>query len=152
MKQRLHAAMAPIDVLTREELEASMTTQMNAMVRDIYRGVGYHETNGSGDGAATVIIPGPESGFAWSVKIVSALLTVSTDTLTVFLGDSTTTAPIASIVPVTGFGGLFYAIGTFTSNTVVLKDARSITLASNSGILQYKVIAKQAPAEMVAKL
>jgi hypothetical protein len=151
-QQRLHAAMAPIDVLTRMELEETLTKHNDMLVRDIFRGVGYHETNGNGDSAAIVTVQGPESGYAWSIKIVSAQLTLTSDVLTVFLGDNTNSAPIATITPVTGLGGLFFSIGTFTSNTVVLKDARSITLASNSGILAYKIIAKQVPAEMVAKL
>jgi hypothetical protein len=37
--QRLHTQLAPIDVLTREELSAEMSTHMDAFVRDLYRGL-----------------------------------------------------------------------------------------------------------------
>ena len=39
MKQRLHANMAPIDVLTRLELEEAMTTQFSQHTRERFRGI-----------------------------------------------------------------------------------------------------------------
>src|SRR3984957_7924549 len=227
MKQHLHSHLAPIDVLTRVELEETMTSKMDTYIRDLYRGVSYHEENGNGDGALKIAIQGPESGYAWSVKIVSAQMTAiagtvpsqpavpastvaqqntnnfpvtvvisggtatstsvngvvvgggdgtfvvpafgsisvtysvaptwlwtgvaSPDTLAVFLGDNLITAPIAA-VPATPAFASFYSVQTFTSNVVVLKDSRTITLASSNGIFAYKLISKMVPAEMVAKL
>ena len=225
-KQRLHSNLAPIDILTRVELEETMTTKMDTYIRDLYRGVSYHEENGNGDGAHTLAIQGPESGYAWSVKIVAAQLTsfagaisqpavpastvpvqnpnnfpvtvvisggaatstsvngvvvgtgdgtfvvpaygsisvtysvaptwvwtgvATPDNLAVYLGDNLITAPIAAIPAVPAFGN-YYAVQTFTSNVVVLKDSRTLTLASTNGIFAYKLISKMVPAEMVAKL
>jgi len=226
VKQRLHTNLAPIDLLTRIELEETLSTKMDSYIRDLYRGVSYHEENGNGDGAKTIAVQGPESGYAWSVKIVAAQLTsfagaisqpavpastvpvqnpnnfpvtvvisggtatstsvngvvvgagdgtfvvpaygsisvtysvaptwlwtgvASPDTLAVFLGDNLITAPIAA-VPATPAFASFYSVQTFTSNVVVLKDSRTITLASSNGIFAYKLISKMVPAEMVAKL
>jgi hypothetical protein len=228
-KQRLHANLAPIDILTRVELEETMTTKMDTYIRDLYRGVSYHEENGNGDGAHTIAIQGPESGYAWSVKIVAAQLTAiagtvpsqpavpastvaqqntnaypvqvvisggtatstsvngvvvgagdgtfvvpaygsisvtysvaptwvwsnvggsTPDNLAVYLGDNLITAPIAAVPALPAFGS-FYAIQRYTSNVVVLKDSRTLTLASTNGIFAYKLISKMVPAEMVAKL
>lgn len=229
MKQHLHSHLAPIDVLTRVELEESMTHQMDTFIRDMYRGVSYHEENGNGDGAHTIVVQGPESGYAWSVKIVAAQLTAiagpvpsqpavpastvaqqnvnsypvqvvvsggaatvttvngvvvgagdgtfvvpaygsiaitysvaptwvwsnasasSPDTLAVYLGDNLITAPIAAVPAIAAFGS-YYSIQRYTSNVVVLKDSRTLTLASSNGIFAYKLISKMVPAEMVAKL
>lgn len=150
-QQRLHSSMAPIDVLTREELEATLDKTYDGFVRDLYRGVGYRELNGDGDGAPIVIIPGPESGYAWSLKIAS-VTTIAADVFSVFLGENiTVSAPVGNTPTVACVGG-FAGIITYTSNIVVVKDGRSITLATVNGIQEYKILAKQVPAEMVAKL
>jgi hypothetical protein len=38
-QQRMHTQLAPIDILTREELAAEMTTHMDAFLRERYRGL-----------------------------------------------------------------------------------------------------------------
>lgn len=146
--QRLHSAFAPIDVLTRVDLESMRYQWLEEATRTRLRGIDYIEQNGNGQAAALVTIPGPDMGYAWSVKIVSAVLTAAA-TLSVYLGDNINVAPIAQQT-LTGAGAV---ITTYTSNIVVIRDARVITLsASAGGINAWKVMAKQVPNEMVGKL
>lgn len=150
-QQRLHAALAPIDVLTRLEMEEVTHKELSNAVRMHYLGVDYREINGNGDGAAIVSIPGPESGYAWSLKI-AAITTLAADIFSVYLGENAiVTAPIGNTATVACVGG-FCGIVTYTSNIAVVKDGRSITLATVNGIQEYKILAKQVPAEMVGKL
>ena len=77
--QRLHAAMAPIDVLTRIELEEVMHKQMDVLIRDRLRGIDSARlppvaitstggtinlfAGGSSDGSG-----GPEQGDVWMLR------------------------------------------------------------------------------------
>lgn len=149
-EQRLHSALAPIDILTRLEMEQVQRKGMEAFFHQEALGVSYKEINGNAQGQASVTIDGPDSGYAWSLKLVSAVLSSSTDVLGIYLGDSTNTAPIGS-VPANTLGSTFPAITTFTSNVVIVQDQRSITLLS-AAINAYKIIVKQVPGEMVVKL
>lgn len=146
--QRLHSAFAPIDVLTRLDLEAMQHQWLEETMRVKLRGIDYIEQNGNGLGIAQVAVPGPDQGYAWSVKIVSVTVTAAA-TVSVFLGDNTNSAPVAQTI-LTAAGS---AISTFTSNIVVIRDSRVITLLTSAGgITTYKVLAKQVPNEMVGKL
>jgi hypothetical protein len=79
-QQRLHAAMAPIDVLTRIELEEVMHKQMDVLIRDRLRGIDSARlppvaitalttatlnlfAGGASDGSA-----GPEQGDVWMLR------------------------------------------------------------------------------------
>lgn len=146
--QRLHSALAPLDVLTRLELEAELSKGAELAERARVRGIDYMEFNGNGQGAATVSIQGPESGYAWSLKIVSAVVSQAC-TFLLYMGDNTITAPIGKVQT----SGADVAIVTFTSNIAIVRDARYLTLTvSAGGIAAYKLIAKQVPDEMVGKL
>jgi hypothetical protein len=149
-EQRLHSALAPIDVLTRLEMEEVTHKELSNAVRMHYLGVDYKEVNGNGDGAAIVAIPGPESGYAWSLKIAS-ITTLAADIFSLYLGENTIFPPIGNTPTIACVGG-FCGVVTFTSNIAVVKDGRSITLATVNGIQQYKILVKQVPAEMVGKL
>jgi hypothetical protein len=77
--QRLHAAMAPVDILTRVELEETLTSKMDVMLRDRYRGLDSARFpaisgtspggtfNLSGGGASDGFI-GPEQGDVWMLR------------------------------------------------------------------------------------
>lgn len=149
-EQRLHSALAPIDVLTRLEMEQVLHKGLDTAVRMHYLGVDYKEVNGNGDGAPIVSIPGPESGYAWSLKIAS-VTTLAADIFTLYLGENTIFPPIGNTPTIACVGG-FCGIITFTSNIAVVKDGRAITLVTANGVQEYKIIAKQVPAEMVGKL
>lgn len=153
--QRLHAAMAPIDVLTRSELSEELHKAEEGRIREFYRGVDYHEINGNGDGAAFVVVPGPESGYAWSVKIVSFTVGTASQQVYLYLGESNASSPIGTTTAsATANGNSYYAaVFVYTSNVVVLKDGRSLYIEAPSGaIYNWKVIAKQVPSEMIGKL
>jgi hypothetical protein len=89
-QQRLHAAMAPIDVLTRIELEEVMHKQMDVLIRDRLRGIDSARlppvsvtalttatinlfAGGTSDGSA-----GPEQGDVWMLRTAN----VSSSTFT----------------------------------------------------------------------
>jgi len=144
----MHSALAPIDVLTRVELEESLHKSIEAAERSRVRGIDYMEQNGNGDGVATVQIPGPESGYAWSVKVISFVVSAPA-TVNVYISESTTTAPVGTAILAAAGPAIF----TFTSNIVVVRDGRVITLTTSAGgITAWKVLAKQVPNEMVGKL
>lgn len=150
-EQRLHSALAPIDVLTRLEMEQIQRKSLDDFFHQEYLGVSYKEYNDNGGGLAQYGISGPDSGYAWSLKLVSVVLSAAGN-LAVFLGDNTQTAPVAG-GPSVVMGGLNVANITFTSNSVIVQDNRSLTLLAVTGTIgAIKIIAKQVPAEMVAKL
>ncbi len=151
MEQRLHSALAPVDILTRLEMEQVFHKGMENFFHQEYLGVSYKEFNGNADGASSVQIAGPDSGYAWSLKMISAVLAAADD-LGIWLGENTTTAPIGGGATVK-MGGQFVVNVTFTSNVVVISDQRLVTLAADTSTIgAYKLIAKQVPAEMVGKL
>jgi hypothetical protein len=143
-EQRLHSALAPVDILTRLELEQVQRKGMEEFFHQEYLGVDYKEYNDNAQGATTYAFPGPDSGYAWSLKLISAVM--ATGTFAAYLGDNTNTAPIA--YSASGANPVF----TFTSNVVVVKDNRVITLVASVALGAVKLLAKQVPAEMVAKL
>lgn len=147
--QRLHAALAPLDVLTRIELEESLSKGFEQAERARVRGIDYMEVNTNGSNASTVALNGPESGYAWSLKLISAVLSAAA-TLSIYLGEAPqATAPIG-VVTLSAAGA---AIVTYTSNIIIVRDARAITLVSSAGgIGAIKLIARQVPDEMIGKL
>lgn len=150
-EQRLHSALAPIDILTRLEMEQVQRKGMEAFFHQEALGVSYKEYNDNADGVAKFSIDGPDSGYAWSLKLVS-FVTAAADDVAIFLGDNTNTAPIGGTTTAK-IGGIFAGVVTFTSNVVIVQDNRVITLlADTSTISAVKVIAKQVPGEMVVKL
>lgn len=150
-EQRLHSALAPVDILTRLEMEQIQRKSMDDFFHQQALGVSYKEYNDNADGVAQYSVNGPDSGYAWSLKIVSAVLSAAGD-LAIFLGDNTLTAPVGGGSSVL-MGNLNVVTVTFTSNVVIVQDQRPITLLAHTGTIgAVKIIAKQVPAEMVAKL
>jgi hypothetical protein len=89
-EQRLHSALAPIDLLTRLELEDSLHKNMDWFIRDQYRGLdlsripnitvqGNGGTVNLGAIGASDGIAGPEQGDIWLLRHVNV---VSTEFLT----------------------------------------------------------------------
>jgi len=150
--QRLHSALAPVDILTRLEMEEIQHKGLENFFHQEYLGVSYKEYNDNGAGATQFSLAvAPDSGYAWSLKMVSVVLSAAGN-VAVFLGDNINTAPIGGGASVT-MGGLNVFNTTFTSNVVVMSDQRAITLLAATGTIgAVKVIAKQVPAEMVGKL
>lgn len=151
-EQRLHSALAPIDILTRMDLEQAQRKNLDAYWYELYRGVSYQEYNTVVQPAGlTAQLPGPDSGYTWSLKMLSAVLSAAGN-LAVFLGDNTNTAPVGGGASVT-MGGLNVVNVQFGSNCTIVQDQRVITLLAVTGnIQQVKLIYKQVPSEMVGKL
>ena len=147
-EQRLHSALAPIDILTRLDLEQTLNTKFDAFIRDWYRGESYIEQNLNGQGLASITIPGPDSGYMWSVKLVSAVCTAAA-TVNFYNSDNINTAPVATVV-LTAAGP---AIAQFSTNCVTIKDQRPFLVTVSAGAIgAVKLTAKQVPTEMEGKL
>ena len=148
MKQSL-GPIGDVDMLTSQELHDSLGHHFSAFVREAARGVDYLGFFASPN-AGTVQVPGPDSGYVWSLKLVSAQLSAA-GALSVYPGENNAVAPYgASLSTVNGANN--EVVMTFTSNVVVIKDQRSLFLASGVNILSYRILVKQVPAEMQAKL
>lgn len=147
--QRLHSAMAPIDILTREELEQSQRKQLDAFWYEKYRGESFQEYNTTvSPAAATATIPGPDSGYSWSVKLVAAVLSTA-GSLAVLLGDNVNTAPVGGGSSIVAASLNLVAVQ-FGSNAVVVQDQRVLTLQS-AGISQPVPSQPAVPATGVAQ-
>jgi hypothetical protein len=151
MKQNIRAGGA-IDLLTKQELSEAMGHQFDQAIRDFYRGVDYLSFTGTGNGTGQFTLPdSPQAGYVWSVKLISAQLSASGQ-LSMYLSENTQSPPIASIFSATN-GTLFESIATWSSEQLVIKDGRVITLfCSTANILNWQLRVKQVPAEMQAKL
>lgn len=150
--QRLHSSLAPVDLLTRLEMEEITHKGMSDFVQQLYRGVDWIEWNGDAGGATTFTIPfGPDSGYAWSLKLISVVL-AGTGNVSVFLGENTNFAPIAGGAATEMANSTYVYLETYGSNCAVFKDSKLITLTADADMSSIKILAKQVPAEMIGKL
>jgi len=151
MKQDL-GPLGVIDLLTDSELRQSLGHHFSAQVREWYRGVDYLGFYGTGP-ATQILVPGPDSGYCWSLKQVSAQLSAGSGALSVYPGENTNVAPLGIGTIVTN-GANFEAWLTWTSNVAVLKDQRSLTLWAGGTTLinNWRVLVKQVPQEQQGKL
>lgn len=99
-KQQLHSGLAPIDVLTRTELEETLHKNMDAMLRQQYRGVDFIKIPvqfGAGNGSGIQLnvagqsdpYCGPEQGDFWMLirlNVVSSAFLTDTAKYVVFRG------------------------------------------------------------------
>lgn len=106
-EQRLHSAMAPIDVLTRLEMEEVMHKHLNAQVKEFYRGVGEMRFPRVIQTAAAATIQlgaveaneapiGPEQGDFWSVRRIIVKSSVLADTAKYVIYRGSTPSDIAN--------------------------------------------------------
>jgi hypothetical protein len=141
-----------LDVLTKSELQETMGHNFDAAIRDLLRGVDYLQFSGVANDGNTFTIPNSsESGYTWSVKLISAQLS-GAGTLSVYPASNITVAPIATVASVTN-GGNIEAVAKWSSNQAVFKDGRQFTLYCEAAtILNYLLIVEQVPTEMQGKL
>jgi hypothetical protein len=66
-----------VDLLTKDELSESLGHHFSAHLREKYRGIDYLGFAGPGNGTNQITLPGPDSGYAWSYKLISAQLAAS---------------------------------------------------------------------------
>jgi hypothetical protein len=140
-----------LDLLTKSELDQSMGHHFDAAIRDYLRGVDFLSFTGNGNGNMFTIPDAPESGYTWSVKLVSAQLSAAGQ-LSIYLGENNQVAPIGSIASASN-GTNNECIATWSANQVVIKDGRVITLyCSAATILNWRISVEQVPTEMQGKL
>lgn len=137
-----------VDLLTPSEHKDNLNKLFERYLIERYRGESYLQFTGVSSGSV-VQIPGPNSGYVWSVKLLSIVCDQTSVGLNVYLGENTNTAPIY-----TGGNGLSNAVVTlFTSNTFIHQDERPITVTSSTGnITAWRLHVKQVPGEMIGKL
>lgn len=158
-EQRLHSALAPIDVLTRIELQAELDKHADDLTRTFYRGIDYYRHIDTPNAPFYTSPPVP-NGYAWSMRHIGVVLS-SADQIIMVLGDTpqVTSAPtplpgILSIFP-QGTNAIPYAENGFSTDEVILNPGEQFTIQPFTGshnILGVLFIAKQAPAEMKGKL
>ena len=138
-----------VDLLTNNELKETMGHNFDHMLRDWYRGLDFMGFAGTGNGTGTLTIPGSDSGYTWSIKLVAAQLSAS-GTLSVYPSDATNVAPIGVV---SSLGANNDCVIRWGSNQAVLKDQRNITLfAGAANIINYRLLVLQVPTEMQGKL
>jgi hypothetical protein len=158
-EQRLHSALAPIDVLTRLELEAELNKHADDLTRSFYRGVDYYRRIDVPNTGTYTSPPVPE-GYVWSVRHVGVVLSAA-DQVIMTLGDTAQVTATPSGLP--GILGVFpqgtnaipYAANGFSDDQIILNPGEQFSLAPFTGshtILGVLFISKQTPAEMKGKL
>lgn len=151
MKQRVEPG-GMLDMLTKSELQEAMGHHFDHAVRDLYRGVDYLMFQGQANNSTLFTIPNvPEAGYSWSVKLIGITSGgLSAGQFAVYLGENANTAPVGIG---TGNGSVpNTAIATWSSEQLVIKDGRSLTIAAGAAITNYVLTVKQVPTEMQGKL
>ena len=102
-EQRLHSALAPVDILTRLEHEAVMHKELNAALRERYRGIDdirFPRTYGTGAVTLNLFDPntpvGPEQGDFWMVRRIIVKSSVLADTAKYVIYRGTTPSDAAN--------------------------------------------------------
>jgi len=71
VKQNI-SGLGDLDILTQRELKEALGHQFDSLIREWYRGTKYVGYRGSlQTPSGTVQIPGPESGYFWSLKLIA---------------------------------------------------------------------------------
>lgn len=148
MKQKLGTYV--LDLLTGDELRGHLKDTLASNLLQMYRGISYPSFTGLG-GAATVAIPGPASGYAWSLRSLSVQCSAATP-VSAYLGENATVAPIATGATSVN-GGNNELVIMWATKTVILADERPITVVAGTGnILTWRLAVQQVPGEMTGKL
>jgi hypothetical protein len=105
-QQRLHSNLAPIDILTREELEQELHKGLDAAMRERYRGLDYMRIPLAPVVAAAATQPlftgndstpwGPEQGDIWMLRRVNVRSSVLTDTAKYVIYRGSTPSDVAN--------------------------------------------------------
>lgn len=141
-----------IDFLTDPELRESLGHAISHQVRDWLRGLDFLQFTGIGNGTGLLTLPvAPDSGYTWSVKLISAQLNAAGN-LSIYPGDINTIAPIGAVTAISNGAATFDCIFRWGSNQCVIKDQRNITIAATATILNWRIMVLQVPTEMQGKL
>jgi hypothetical protein len=152
--QRLHSNLAPIDLLTREELEQSLHQEFDYAQRERVRGVAYIRTIGQGinTGVGTFTIQGPDMGYVWAPKIVAFTLGAA-GAFGLYIGDLVAPGHCVFAGNSLAIGTTNECVATWTSNTLLLNPGENLIVSSNQLLFNtYLITAVEVPAEMKGKL
>jgi hypothetical protein len=139
-----------VDLLTNKELHDTMGHHLDHYLLEKYRGIDYMGLAGPGNGTNTITLPGPDMGYAWSYKLISAQL-AGAGVLSAYPSDNTNVAPVGVATAVVN-GANTDAVIQFSTNAFVLKDGRNITLLATQVIQNWRIMVEQVPVEMQGKL
>jgi hypothetical protein len=153
MRQKLEPG-GFLDFLTNEELKSTMGHSLDATIAKWYRGVDYL--------SFINLVPAPaigpftipqtaESGYCWSVKLVSFQLSAGATGVSLYVGSSNSPPPVA----VGTVGTNNEVVFTFSANQLVMKDSQNLTVQAYGGgvqVLGWHLRVKQVPVEMQGKL
>lgn len=140
-----------VDILNHSELKDALGHNISHQIREWYRGVDYTGAAGPGNGTGTIQVPCAEQGYTWDIKLVSAQLQAA-GSLSIYPGESGGFVAPVGVVASIANGTLNECVMRWSSNQLVIKDGRTITLLSSTIILNWRVLAKQVPTEMQGKL
>lgn len=152
MKQNIPGG-GVLDLLTKDELKESMGHSLDETIVKWYRGVDYlsfiNLVNAPAIGPFS-IPQTAESGYAWSVKLVSFQLSGGSTIASLYVGSTNLTPPVATVAPNT----LNEAVFSFSSNQLVIKDGQALTINAGGSVqvLGWHLRVKQVPVEMQGKL
>jgi hypothetical protein len=152
--QRLHSNLAPIDILTREELEQSLHQEFDYAQRERVRGVAYIRFIGAGQNPSVgqFTIPGPDMGYVWALKIVSFTLGAA-GAFGLYIGDIIAPGHCIFAGNSLAIGTTNEAVATWTSNIALLNPGENLLVSSNQLLFgTYLLAAVEVPAEMKGKL
>lgn len=140
-----------IDTLTDKELKETLGHHLDHAVRDWLRGLDYMQFAGQGNGTSTLTLPqAPESGYTWSYKLVACQLAAA-GVVSIYPADTNGVAPVGVVTAIAN-GTAFDCVYTWSSNQLVLKDQRNLTLAASAIILNWRLLVLSVPTEMQGKL
>lgn len=141
-----------LDILTEEEARRLFRVEADELLRQRARGVTFHREDVVLSPAANqYLVRGPDPGFDWILKLISAQLSGNSG-FDIYVGSraqsNTTVQPRAQIY--NGTASQAQQVATWSSDQVVIPGGTQITLdAVTSGvtILSYYLTAVQVPSE-----
>jgi hypothetical protein len=174
-QQRLHSALAPIDILTREEMEEIQSAGLDAAIRERYRGIDTARFPKATTRATATSVnlfsdsneapSGPEQGDVWMIRRVVVKSSVLTDTAKYVLFRGSAPSDVSNAYGIGNLLDAFVAagagspvnVGFYPSNKAVLLQPGEQIYALVTGATvgnQYQLDGEaiRCPAEMKGKL
>lgn len=138
-----------------DDLPASIRSATDLSIREMARGVKYVRYVYAQPGVPiSAILPGPDPGFAWDLRMVSAVLTGS-DSVAVYVGDTGSTGRLIGYAAAPGAApAQNLAVIGFASHQAIINAGESL-FVQTSGAFRFSYVstaAIQVPAEMLGKV
>ncbi len=151
----------PLDILTKQELEAAMATKVDDVVREQLRGIkairvaqgGTGSTDGSGNIAETLVPGSPRQGYVWTIRRVSCGIG-GTGNIQIFWGETGASAQqghfVANLNVATGF--VTFSRGAFILNNGERLVVTATGLSALTAQFAITFQALEVPSEMAGKI